>query len=142
MNQQSNGASPFQHPNRIEGDIVWSNSATSPHQMEFSKPIIHHSGSESWQVFGAYHRQTAKLSFTIVSSERGRIYSLDMGKTHKNPDRRVVGRTHKHYWTETDQSDWAYEPADITAPSNRPTEVWRQFCQEAGISHNGIMHPP
>ena len=146
MNQQLNGAFPFQHPYRIEGDIFWGDSPDGPHKREFSKPIIPNSGAESLRVFGAYLRATAraaaKLSFTIISSERGRIYALDMGKPHRNPDRMVVGRTHKHYWTETDKSDWAYEPDDITAPSNRPTEVWRQFCQEARISHNGIMHPP
>jgi hypothetical protein len=31
---------------------------------------------------------------------------------------------------------------DITAPVTDPISVWRQFCAEAKIKHDGVMHPP
>ena len=35
-----------------------------------------------------------------------------------------------------------YRPEDITAPVTDPVEVWRQFCKEASIRHNGVMQNP
>lgn len=36
----------------------------------------------------------------------------------------------------------AYVPADITAPVTDPVAVWKQFCQEAKIQHEGKMLQP
>lgn len=36
----------------------------------------------------------------------------------------------------------AYVPGDITAPVADPVAVWKQFCSEASITHNGELHAP
>jgi hypothetical protein len=53
-----------------------------------------------------------------------------------------VGERHKHRWTERFRDKEAYVPEDITAPASQPLDVWRQFCAEAGIEHQGRLFPP
>ena len=36
----------------------------------------------------------------------------------------------------------AYVPGDITVPPTDPVGVWKQFCAEAIIQHDGTMHQP
>ena len=36
----------------------------------------------------------------------------------------------------------AYVPTDVTAPVSDPVSVWKEFCIEAGIQHNGRMNRP
>ena len=52
----------------------------------------------------------------------GRVYGLDLGQDHHNPE--------------------AYPPGDITASLDDPVEVWRQFCGEARITHHGALEAP
>ena len=121
----------------VEGDITWTPSNNPDAQtfrvdVESDKPLF---------VQGWYNPMSGKLSYTIVHRGVGRIYSLDLGAAHSNPDGQRVGERHKNYWRDG-HSDWAYVPQDITAPLNRPLEVWEQFCTEANIRHLGSMKPP
>ncbi len=66
-----------------------------------------------------------------------------MEQDHHNPDCNQVGEKHKHRWNEIFRDKEAYAPNDITAPVSKPVAVWEEFCQEAGIEHNGALkHPP
>src|SRR5207244_1162438 len=91
---------------------------------------------------GTYNRLARTLTYAVIHQGVGRIYGLDMGKHHRNPDRSVVGRVHKHEWTEQFRDARAYEPPDITVPVDQPVQVWAQFCAEAKIRHNGVMVVP
>ena len=72
----------------------------------------------------------------------GRIYGLDLGKDHHNPQCNQVGEKHKHKWTEQFRDKQAYVPDDITEAASDPQAVWKQFCGEARLSHNGTLPAP
>lgn len=36
----------------------------------------------------------------------------------------------------------AYTPEDITASWDQPVQVWRQFCEEVLIVHDGMLSHP
>ena len=121
----------------VWGDIAWVPSDNPDAQtfrvdIESDRPLF---------VQGWCNPFSGKLSYTIVHREVGRIYGLDLGAGHNNPDGQRVGEMHKNYWR-GGHSDWAYVPQDITAPLNRPLEVWEQFCNEANLQHLGRMSPP
>ena len=78
----------------------------------------------------------------LVLKTAGRIYALDLGKDHHNPECDRVGEKHKHRWSERDGDKRAYVPDDIRAPVSDPVSVWTEFCAEAGIRHEGSMQPP
>jgi hypothetical protein len=77
-----------------------------------------------------------------VHQAAGRIYALDLGKDHRNPDGELVGEKHKHRFTEQFRDKWAYVPDDITFPAVDPVGVWKQFCTEARLRHVGTLQPP
>ena len=52
------------------------------------------------------------------------------------------GEMHKHSWSERYRDKEAYVPTDVTAPVSDPVSVWKEFCIESGIQHNGIMDRP
>ena len=125
----------------IDGNISWSDSNNTL-WTKFRVAII-----TSWDhdlfIQGSYNPIIPSLSYALIYPAEGcRIYGLDLGKDHRNPDGRLVGETHKHRWTETFRDKQAYAPPDITAPVDKPVEVWQQFCREARITHNGSMMPP
>lgn len=91
---------------------------------------------------GSYNPIIFKLTYVIIHGQAGSIYRLDLGQEHRNPDGQHVGETHKHRWSESLGDKQAYVPPDITASASEPEKVWEQFCQEAKITHNGIMVPP
>ena len=70
------------------------------------------------------------------------MYGLDLGADHHNPTCQRVGEKHKHRWTDTYADKHAYAPDEITAGVDDPIGVWRQFCAEAKIIHEGNLHPP
>lgn len=107
---------------------------------------------------GSWNRKKGTVSFTIchrgTRSRHGRmgqrVYSLDLGVEHPNPDKTVCGSPHKHRWKEDlrlygfpgcPEPCWgdeeAYVPTDITATVADPAGLWREFCAEAGIIHTG-----
>ena len=124
----------------ISGNIEWDHRRNSPAR-EFRADI--HS-SEGYPIFlkGWYNPYSGKLSYAIVHRSYGRIYGLDLGADHQNPDGRFVGEKHKNYWVPGSRDKWAYVPPDITETWDRPGEVWSQFCEEAKLTHAGMMFAP
>lgn len=91
---------------------------------------------------GYLNRAARKLTYVLIHRAEGRIYGLDLGKDHHNPDGSSVGEKHKHRWTEQLGIKNAYVPEDITATMDCPAKAWEQFCAEANLTHNGKMNPP
>ena len=126
----------------ITENIVWRNAPGRSPAQEF-RVDVNYPDVDELRIQGWYNPFSGKLSYTIfIPSINRRIYGLDMGMSHTNPNQETVGSTHKNYWVEGAESDWAYEPQDITASLNDPVAVWRQFCAEANIRHTGTMSRP
>jgi hypothetical protein len=126
---------------RIEGDIVWQEDEDRSPCLEFRAEIQSDSG---WPLFvrGSYNPLIPALSYVLLLKTTGRIYGLDLGKDHHNPQCQQVGEKHKHRWSEQFRDKEAYAPDDIAAPASDPAAVWVQFCGEAAIMHQGRMTPP
>ena len=124
----------------IAENIVWEGSPNSPTR-RFRAEV---DSDEGYPIFvdGWYNPSSGKLSYSIIHRSVGRIYGLDLGADHQNPDRRTVGEKHKNYWVPGSRANWAYVPEDITETWDRPVEVWRQFCAEAKLTHSGTMSQP
>jgi hypothetical protein len=125
----------------ISGDIIWVTDEDHSHCVEFRAEVVSAGG---WPLFvkGTYNPLIPALSFSLILKSEGRIYALDLGKDHHNPQCHQVGDCHKHRWSMEFRDKEAYKPEDITAPPDNPVEVWRQFCAEAAITHNGRMLAP
>ena len=124
----------------IHEDIAWEGARHSPVR-EFRVDIDSEDGHPIF-VKGWYNPRSDKLSYLIVNRQVGRIYGLDLGADHINPDGNSVGEKHKNYWRSGFRDKWAYVPQDITEPWNRPAAVWAEFCAEANIRHTGTLHDP
>ncbi len=111
---------------RIVGDLFWVEDEDHSPSVEFRVEIESDPG---WPIFvrGSYNALAGTLSYTLVHRNHGRIYALDLGKDHHNPTCNHVGEKHKHRWTEEFRDKDAYVPDDITAPPERPQDVWREF---------------
>lgn len=125
----------------LQGDIEWQADEDHSPAVEFQAPIISQSGLPI-ELRGTYNQKLEKLSYAIILRGVGRIYALDMGQDHRNPDGQFTGEIHKHRWTVLFRDKEAYVPNDITEPSSNPLAVWQQFCTEFNLVHNGIMHAP
>lgn len=125
----------------IIGDIAWSEDEDHSPAVEFRAEVTSASGYPLF-VRGSYNSLSNSLSFALVHRATGRIYGLDLGKDHHNPDCNFVGDKHKHRWNEPIRDKEAYVPRDITAPPSDPVAVWRQFCSEAAITHTGSLAEP
>lgn len=123
----------------IEGDIIWTQGREP--WWGFRKKIT--SGAD-YPIFlkGSYNPFVPALSYVMIYESVGRIYGLDLGKEHRNPDGTRIGEKHKHRWHEALRDKQAYVPLDITALVTEPQQVWQQFCEEAKLSHNGNMESP
>lgn len=126
---------------RIEGDIEWVDDEDHAECREFRAQVLSDPGY-ALSVKGTYNSVAGALSFVLVYAGHGRIYALDLGKDHRNPDGEYVGEKHKHRWTEQYRDKHAYVPDDITAQPNQVLLAWDQFCAEASIRHEGTMAPP
>jgi hypothetical protein len=136
-------------PNKyVDGDIIWDKNKKNPPAFEFRVDII---SDKSYPLIikGWYNSFANKLSYAIIHTKsRNRIYALDLGEDHQNPDRVKIGRKHKHRWFNGYLNNQfigdrkAYVPSDITALADDPVGVWEQFCLESRITHNGIMQQP
>lgn len=128
---------------RIEGDIVWQTDEDHSPCFEFRAEVL---SSAGWPLFvrGSYNPLVKALSYVLILKTVGRIYALDLGKDHHNPQCAYVGEKHKHRWTEQFRDKEAYVPPDITANVGDPVAVWQQFCAEAQITHTGTLRtvPP
>lgn len=133
----------------IEGNIVWDKNRRNSSAFEFRIKIL---SNDCYPLIlkGWYNHFAEKLSYAIIYTGFGgfRIYGLDLGEDHQNPDGTKVGRKHKHRWIDKYIGEKfigdskAYVPDDITALVNDPIGVWKQFCLESKIIHKGIMHQP
>ena len=125
----------------VLGDIVWTDDVDHSPAKEFRVEV---QTDEEYGLFvvGRYNPFSGKLSYCFILRGVGRIYGLDLGRAHRNPDGVQIGETHKHRWRHGALDRFAYEPDDITEPWNRPQAVWDQFCSEAELQHNGIMRAP
>jgi hypothetical protein len=141
MSQQEYDAIINDRTKVIEADIVWEgagNSLTREFRMDIASDEGHPIFVKGW-----YNPRSGKLSFSIIHrTVGGRIYGLDLGAEHYNPDGKPVGEKHKNYWVSGYRDKWAYVPDDITGTWDRPIQVWEQFCAEVSLSHSGtIRHP-
>jgi hypothetical protein len=126
---------------RIDGDISWIEDEDHSPSVEFRVEIQSEPGYPLF-LRGSYNPLAQALTFALIHRGAGRIYALDLGKDHHNPDCHNVGEKHKHKWREPVRDKEAYVPEDIQAPVNDPLAVWQEFCSEARIVHKGIMHAP
>lgn len=126
---------------RIEGSIEWLEDEDHSPSREFRAEVQSDAG---WPLFvrGSYNPLIPALSYVLILKTAGRIYGLDLGKAHHNPRCDQVGENHKHQWSEQFRDKEAFAPSDITEPASDPVAVWRQFCAEAKVKHNGNMAPP
>ncbi len=140
LSQQEYDAIITDDTKRIVEDIVWEGRPNSP-MRGFRTDV---DSDEGYPIFvkGWYNPSSGKLSYAIIHRSVGRIYGLDLGADHQNPDGESVGEKHKNYWTPNNRDKWAYVPPDITETWDRPVEVWRQFCAEANLRHAGIIQVP
>jgi hypothetical protein len=126
---------------RITGDIAWSEDEDHSPAVEFRAEVASAAGYPLF-VRGSYNAEAEALTFALINRAVGRIYGLDLGKDHHNPDCDFVGETHKHRWNEPQRDKEAYFPDEITAPAGDPVGVWQQFCREANIVHDGVLQSP
>lgn len=126
---------------RIEGDIKWQPDEDHSPSLEFRVDVISFAG---WPLIvrGSFNPHISAVSYMLIHKNVGRVYGLDIGKDHHNPQCNRVGEKHKHSWTEHFRDKEAYVPKDITAPASDPVAVWEQFCAEAGLVHNGRLFDP
>ena len=110
---------------RIQGDVIWREDEDRSPAVEFRVDI---ESTNGWPLFvkGRYSVAARTLTYTLILKTAGRIYGLDLGKDHYNPQCEQVGEKHKHRWSERYGSGG----------------VWTEFCAEARILHDGRMKPP
>jgi hypothetical protein len=123
----------------IQGDIVWQSHPQHELLLKFKAEILADLDNYQLSLRGTYNPLIYALSYHLICPPYGRIYGLDLGKAHKNPNGEHVGDKHKHRWSEIYRDKQAYEPKDITASGDNPLKVWQQFCKEAAIRHDGVM---
>ena len=126
---------------RIAGDITWENDEDHSPAVEFRAEIITKAGYPLF-VRGSFNPLAQALTFAMIYASNRRIYALDLGKDHHNPTCTNVGEKHKHRWTDLFRDKDAYVPDDITQPATNPVAVWKEFCFEAKIAHDGVMKEP
>jgi len=126
---------------QIVGDIQWAEDEDHSPCLCFRAEVRSGAG---WPMFinGNFNPLIPRTSFHIIHRQHGRIYGLDHGQDHRNPDGNLIGEKHKHRWKESHRDREAYVPPDITAPPSDPVSVWTQFCSEARIVHQGTLAAP
>ena len=104
---------------RIVGDIAWLADEDHSPSCEFRAEVQSAAG---WPLFlrGSFNPLVPALTYALIHKGAGRIYALDLGKEHRNPDDSLVGEKHKHRWNEPIRDKEAYSPSDITEPDSHP----------------------
>ena len=105
----------------IDGDISWQSHPTLTPAVEF-RVDVDSEGDYPLTLKGWFNQATGKLSFALIVQGVGRIYGLDLGAQHRNPDGEFVGETHKNRWKDGMRDKYAYSPSDITAGWSDPFE--------------------
>ena len=125
----------------IHDDIGWEGTGNSPAR-HFTADIQSADGHPIF-VKGWYNPSSGKLSYAIIHRSIGRIYGLDMGADHVNPDGESVGEKHKNYWVPGRRDKWAYVPEDITEAWNHPSAVWAiNSAPRLNLQHTGTIQDP
>ena len=126
---------------RIEGDLAWGTDEDRSPAWTFRARIESTAG---WPLFiqGRYNPLAGSLTYALILRTEGRIYGLDLGKDHHNPQCDQLGEKHKHRWSELYRDKEACVPDDVTAPVSDPVAVWKEFCTEARIEHDGRLSQP
>ncbi len=125
----------------VRGDVIWTRHQGGAPAVSF-RAEVHVDPPIPLRVIGRFNPGTRKLSFALIHGRAGRIYGLDLGATHRNPDKTILRGTHKHRWQENSGDRIAYRPNDITAEWDDPVSVWKQFCAEANLRHSGVLEHP
>ncbi|MDQ7783658.1 MAG: hypothetical protein RDU20_12310 [Desulfomonilaceae bacterium] len=125
---------------KIVGDLDWCEDEDHSPSFEFRAQVFTEPG---WPLFvrGSYNPLIPALSYMMILKTAGRVYGLDLGKDHHNPACDQAGEKHKHRWSEQFRDKEAYIAEDIRAPVTDPVEVWREFCSEAKLTHEGELKP-
>lgn len=78
---------------RIKGDIAWVGDEDHSSAWQFRTEVESDAG---WPLFvqGRYNPLANSLSYVIILRDEGRIYGLDLGKEHHNPQCDQVGEKH------------------------------------------------
>lgn len=126
---------------RIDGDLRWTEDEDHSPAVQFRAQVSSEAGYPLF-VNGRFNALAGTLSFALIHRATGRVYGLDLGADHHNPSCTHVGEKHKHRWTDQFADKQAYVPDDITATADEPVSVWRQFCAEAKIKHDGSLARP
>ena len=125
----------------IRDDITWREDEDHSPALEFRVDV---ESTNGWPLLlkGRYNPAAGTLTYTLILKTAGRIYGLDLGKDHHNPQCDQVGEKHKHRWSELYGDKEAYVPDDVNAPVSDSVEVWKECCAEARIRHDGRLKPP
>jgi len=126
---------------RVAGDLYWREDDDHSPAFEFGAEVESEAGYPLF-VKGWLNRPAGKLSYAVIHRATGRIYALDLGADHHNPTSQRLGEKHRHSWTDRHADKLAYVPVDVTAGPDNPVTAWQQFCAEAKIRHDGVLHPP
>lgn len=126
---------------QIDASIFWQEDEDHSPAVEFRAEVQSDAG---WPLFvrGSYNPLIPALTYALILKTSGRVYALDLGKDHHNPECNQIGEKHKHRWTETLRDKEAYVPDDITVDASDPVGAWKQFCVEANLRHVGNMARP
>jgi hypothetical protein len=116
---------------RIDGDIKWSESKTIPNVLDFRVRVFSTSGY-ALVIKGSHHLLLKKTSFTLFNQKLGRIFSVDFDRAHGD-----AGNCHLHRWN-GNKLTVIRATASPQIASN-PLTLWRWFCEQAGITHNGQL---
>jgi len=141
MNQGEYEALMSDTTKRIDRHINWTEDEDHSPAVSFLVEVL---SDPAYPLYakGYLNRAAHKLTYVLIHRAEGRIYSLDLGKDHRNPDGALIGEKHKHRWSEQTGVKEAYVPEDITAAMHHPADVWEQFCAEANLIHDGNMNSP
>ena len=125
---------------KIVGDIAWREDEDRSPAREFRIDVESTSG---WPLFvkGRCNAAAGTLTYALILKTAGRIYGVDLGKDHHNPQCDQVGEKHEHRWSERYGDKEAHVPHEVNAPVSDPVAVWREFWAEARIRHDGSMNP-
>lgn len=125
----------------ISSDISWNGDEDGSPTLEFRVKVDSEPGYPL-VVKGSYNRSAQTLSYALIHRTFGRMYALDLGTEHRNPDGEYVGDRHLHWWEDGWRDRCAYVPETITADITQPVQVWQQFCKSIQVMHDGDMDDP
>jgi hypothetical protein len=116
---------------RIDGDIKWGESKGIPNVFDFRVTVFSTTGY-ALVIKGSHNRLLNKTSFTLFNQKVGRIFSVDFDRSHGD-----AGNCHLHRWNGSKCIVLKATATPQTA--SNPLSLWKWFCEQAGISHNGNL---